>query len=79
MATMFVRHTVSDYKAWRKVYDEVAPIQKRPGSGLAGRQHTLTAAAATAQPFDESGNRGARSYRQARQRLCCQQTDVAAA
>ena len=22
MATMFVRHTVADYAAWRKVYDE---------------------------------------------------------
>ena len=22
MATMFVRHTISDYKAWRKAYDE---------------------------------------------------------
>jgi hypothetical protein len=31
MATMFVRHTVSDYKAWRKVYDDVAPVQKAGG------------------------------------------------
>ena len=28
MATMFVRHTVSDYKAWRKVYDDFATTQK---------------------------------------------------
>ncbi len=28
MATLFVRHTVSDYKAWRKVYDAFGPIQK---------------------------------------------------
>jgi hypothetical protein len=31
MATMFIRHTVSDYKAWRKVYDDVAPMQKAGG------------------------------------------------
>ena len=31
MATMFVRHTVSDYAAWRKVYDSVAPMQKAGG------------------------------------------------
>ena len=31
MATMFIRHRVADYKAWRKVYDEMAPIQKRLG------------------------------------------------
>ena len=31
MATLFVRHTVSDYKAWRKVYDEFAPVQKAKG------------------------------------------------
>ena len=28
MATMFVRHTISDYKAWRKAYDDFAPVQK---------------------------------------------------
>jgi hypothetical protein len=28
MATMFIRHTVSDYKAWRKVYDDVSHVQK---------------------------------------------------
>jgi hypothetical protein len=31
MATMFVRHTVSDYAAWRKVYDSVAAMQKAGG------------------------------------------------
>ena len=31
MATMFVRHTVSDYKAWRKVYDDFASAQKAIG------------------------------------------------
>jgi quinol monooxygenase YgiN len=31
MATMFIRHTISDYKAWRKVYDDVAPVQKAGG------------------------------------------------
>ena len=28
MATLFVRHTVSDYKTWRKIYDEFASFQK---------------------------------------------------
>ena len=31
MATMFVRHTISDYKAWRKAYDDFAPVQKAKG------------------------------------------------
>ena len=31
MATMFIRHTISDYKAWRKAYDEAAPLQKAKG------------------------------------------------
>jgi hypothetical protein len=31
MATLFVRHTVSDYKAWRKAYDAFGPIQKAKG------------------------------------------------
>jgi quinol monooxygenase YgiN len=31
MATMFVRHTVSDYKNWRKIYDEFASVQKAKG------------------------------------------------
>jgi hypothetical protein len=31
MATMFVRHTVSNYKTWRKAYDDFAPIQKAKG------------------------------------------------
>ena len=31
MTTMFVRHTVSNYSSWRKVYDEFAPIQKAKG------------------------------------------------
>ena len=31
MATMFVRHTVSDYKTWRKAYDEFASVQKTKG------------------------------------------------
>jgi hypothetical protein len=29
MTTMFVRHTVSNYKAWRKAYDDFAPVQKK--------------------------------------------------
>jgi hypothetical protein len=31
MSTMFIRHTVSDYQAWRKVYDSVVPLQKAMG------------------------------------------------
>ena len=31
MATMFVRHTISDYKVWRKAYDDFAPVQKAKG------------------------------------------------
>jgi quinol monooxygenase YgiN len=31
MATMFVRHTISDYRAWRKVYDDFASVQKAKG------------------------------------------------
>ncbi|TPM84800.1 cyclase [Mesorhizobium sp. B2-3-3] len=31
MTTLFVRHAVSDYKAWRKVYDAFAPVQKASG------------------------------------------------
>jgi hypothetical protein len=31
MATMFVRHHVADYDAWRRVYDDFAPEQKRLG------------------------------------------------
>ena len=31
MTTMFIRHTVANYKAWRKVYDDFAPVQKAKG------------------------------------------------
>lgn len=31
MATLFVRHTVSDYAKWRAVYDAFAPTQKKGG------------------------------------------------
>jgi hypothetical protein len=31
MVMMFVRHTVSDYKTWRKIYDDFAPTQKAKG------------------------------------------------
>jgi hypothetical protein len=31
MATMFVRHTVSNYQTWRKVYDDLASVQKAKG------------------------------------------------
>jgi hypothetical protein len=31
MAMMVTRHTVRDYSAWRKVYDEVKPLQTSGG------------------------------------------------
>ena len=31
MTTMFIRHTVANYEAWRKVYDDFAPVQKAKG------------------------------------------------
>ena len=31
MATAFLRHNVSDYPAWREVYDSVAEMQKAGG------------------------------------------------
>lgn len=31
MATMFVRHKVSDYGNWKRVYDEFASVRKEKG------------------------------------------------
>ncbi|TBX77686.1 cyclase [Rhizobium laguerreae] len=31
MTTLFVRHEVSDYAAWRKIYDGFSPVQKVNG------------------------------------------------
>lgn len=31
MTTMFIRHTVADYKVWRTAYDGFAPVQKAKG------------------------------------------------
>jgi quinol monooxygenase YgiN len=31
MATVFLRHTISDYAAWRKVYDAAGPLKKAGG------------------------------------------------
>lgn len=31
MATLFVRHPVSDYATWREVYNGVGPLQQRSG------------------------------------------------
>jgi hypothetical protein len=31
MATLFVRHQVADYAAWRQIYDAFAPTQKALG------------------------------------------------
>jgi quinol monooxygenase YgiN len=31
MTTLFVRHTVSDYAAWRKAYDGFSSVQKEKG------------------------------------------------
>jgi hypothetical protein len=31
MVTLFVRHAVEDYAAWRKAYDAFAPVQQANG------------------------------------------------
>lgn len=31
MTTLFVRHTVADYAAWRRIFDDNAPMQKALG------------------------------------------------
>lgn len=31
MATLFVRHTVADYAAWRRIFDAFAPTQDAMG------------------------------------------------
>ena len=31
MATLFVRHTVADYAAWRRIFDDFAPTQETMG------------------------------------------------
>jgi len=31
MATLFVRHTVADYAAWRRIFDDFAPTQNALG------------------------------------------------
>ena len=31
MATLFVRHTVTDYAAWRRIFDAFGPTQKALG------------------------------------------------
>jgi hypothetical protein len=31
MATLFVRHKVTDFAKWKKVYDDLGPTQKRMG------------------------------------------------
>jgi hypothetical protein len=36
MTSMFVRHTVSDYKTWRKVYDDFAAVQQTKGCNSSG-------------------------------------------
>ena len=35
MATLFVRHTVNDHRAWRKIYDDFAP--NLPKMGVTGQ------------------------------------------
>jgi quinol monooxygenase YgiN len=35
MATMFVRHTVSDYGNWKRAYDEFASVRKENGVTVA--------------------------------------------
>ena len=36
MATLFVRHQVADFSAWRKVYDGLDPVRKAMGVTGAG-------------------------------------------
>jgi hypothetical protein len=48
MATMFVRHTISDYKVWRKAYDDFAPVQKAKGVTAKAVYHSVEAAQAFA-------------------------------
>ena len=43
MATMFVRHKVSDYDSWKRAYDEFASVRKEKG---------LTAASVHRDPND---------------------------
>jgi hypothetical protein len=31
MVTLFVRHTVADYAAWRRIFDDFAPTQEALG------------------------------------------------
>jgi hypothetical protein len=31
MITLFVRHTVADYAAWRRIFDDFAPTQEAMG------------------------------------------------
>jgi len=31
MTTLFVRHTVADYPAWRRIFDDFAPFQEAMG------------------------------------------------
>jgi hypothetical protein len=31
MTTMFIRHAVANYEAWRKIYDDFASVQKAKG------------------------------------------------
>ena len=31
MATLFVRHTVADYAAWRRIFDDFGPTQEALG------------------------------------------------
>ena len=31
MSTLFVRHQVADYEAWRRVYDSVGELQRQGG------------------------------------------------
>jgi antibiotic biosynthesis monooxygenase (ABM) superfamily enzyme len=31
VATMFARHRVDNYDSWKRVYDEMAPVQKKLG------------------------------------------------
>ena len=67
MATLFVRHRVSEYAKWREAYNGVAPLQKQSGViGEAvyqaeGEPNDITvthefASAAAAKAFGESAD-----------------------
>ena len=66
-ATLAIRHNVSDYAAWRKVYDELKPLRPgadAPRSGSCGCQRTATTCSSrTSSPTAEQGGQTSRMTR----------------